>query len=184
MRSVGRASGGGQSSTSPSKALGQAVDAESVISEQLLIYRNVEELQAQNQKLLAVVRQVRFDLFMCKLHKTDSGMVRFDHFFWCRCRRLRARSSFRPASCILMRYASNPMRYASNPMRYASNPMRYASVRVQLSEEHERESSEAKAQLRQEFTGKVEAALSEVEAIREQRVELEQRLHQVKTYMS
>jgi len=61
MRSVGRTSGGGQSSTSPSKALGQAVDAESVVSDQLLIYRNVEELQAQNQKLLAVVRQVRID---------------------------------------------------------------------------------------------------------------------------
>lgn len=54
---------------------------------------------------------------------------------------------------------------------------------MQLSEEHERESSEAKAQLREEFTGKVEAALSEVEAIREQRVELEQRLHQVNTYV-
>lgn len=48
-----------------------------------------------------------------------------------------------------------------------------------MSEEHERETSQAKAQLREEFTGKVEAALAEVEAIREQRVELEQRLHQV-----
>lgn len=61
MRSVGRASGGGQPASSPSKAVGQAIDAESVVSEQLLIYRNVEELQAQNQKLLAVVRQVRFE---------------------------------------------------------------------------------------------------------------------------
>ena len=52
-----------------------------------------------------------------------------------------------------------------------------------MSEEHERESSEAKAQLREEVTSKVEAALSEVEAIREQRVELEQRLHQVNTYV-
>lgn len=57
---AGRAGASGVSSAAPNVPA-DALTAEKVVSDQLVIYRNIEELQGQNQKLLSVVRQLSED---------------------------------------------------------------------------------------------------------------------------
>jgi len=54
--------GAGRSTEDGESGIGKGMDAQSYIAKQLVTFRNVEELQDQNQKLLKVVRQLSADM--------------------------------------------------------------------------------------------------------------------------
>jgi hypothetical protein len=59
--SAGGGGGGGEEggeNAEEGRVVGRGVDAQTYISKSLVTFRNVEELQGQNQKLLRVVRQL------------------------------------------------------------------------------------------------------------------------------
>jgi len=64
VQRAGMVAGGGGSAAASggAESIGKGTDAQSYITKQLLTFRNVEELQEQNQKLLKVVRQLSADM--------------------------------------------------------------------------------------------------------------------------